>query len=591
MIDTISATLTAQELNYMDIDSDNTIEFLEALEYSLVKQNSLSVPFWASKIGAERLNRILYVLGNHNLVKTNIKRKYADISATSKLVSLLDGVLDYRVSTKIHRYGMKLVTDMKPANLVKTPSGIKPTGLVRDGFAYAANQKFKLDIDMLNNYYDAILSNVTKSIEKTMVEYSDIALDEANYRELCQIVLDNYIANPNNSYNLECNISDQRGRAIYNGIKRVFNPVSSKDCRALLIAPYKVIEAIDDKARADIYLFIAELNGSKATTRSAKMLAGMLCYSRRDLPELDLGTEHDRKELHERIWLERIYNQLDTMFEKGKVKWNVPIEMDASMSLAQVIGAVLDSEELLIKTNCVGDKLQDPWHIDGTRRASAKAVGTPTFYGSSQSAIGLLKSKGITPDKDELKAINKEFSNGTFSQIKDFKNLLIKNGNIDTPTYRVQGWNESYTVEVNKHKAVGATLNAHVVWDTETSKDKIFFLHEPVRVPDYKAFNTFFATGLVHNLDSKLMDNVMCDLMHALEWAIAIHDAVLCLPGTITRTSYNTHLQELNLVGRDVLVDYMKSIGATSTKANIALAKLLDKVTKNSLEFKGNALK
>ena len=212
-------------------------------------------------------------------------------------------------------------------------------------------------------------------------------------------------------------------------------------------------------------------------------------------------------------------------------------------------------------------------------------------YGSSQSALALLKSKKITPTKDELKCITREFNNGTFSIIKDFKNLLIKHGNVETPTYEVQGWDEVYTVEVNKFKAVGATLNAHVVWDTTSKKDKVFFLHEPIRVPDYDRFKLFFATGKVHNLDSKLMDNVEMELAEAGEWAITIHDAVLCLPGTIADESYNSNIEKLSKVGRELLVNYMKSIGATAPAAHIALAKLLDKVTINKKKFSGNALK
>ena len=379
MIDTITSVCTTQELSYMNIDSDATIEFLEALEYSLVKRNSLSVPFWSGKIGPERLNRILYVLGNHSLVSTKVNKKYAAISTTQTLVNMLDSVLDYRVSTKIHRYGMKCNRTKSPANLVKTPSGIKETGIVREGFAYAAKQEFKLDTVLLKEYKTPILLNVVKSISKTMVDYSDIALDEANYMEMCEIVLDNYIDNPNNSYNLEYNISDQRGRAIYNGIKRIFNPISSKDSRALLIAPYKTIDKTDTKAMGDIYLFIAELVGIKRKTKKAKRLAGAVAYNQRKLPNLDLTMEHGRKELHELLWLTRIYAKLDILLSKGSVKWDIPLEKDASMSLAQVIGAVLNSEELLVKTNVVGNQLQDPWDIDGVRRLSAKTVGTPTL--------------------------------------------------------------------------------------------------------------------------------------------------------------------------------------------------------------------
>jgi len=584
MIDTINSIVTTQEARYMNLDSDNTIELLEALEYSLVKKTTLSVPFWVQRIGAEPLNRIIYVLSNHNLVKTVVAKKYASIKATDKLYNELDDVLNYRISTKIHRYGMKLNRETTRSDLVSTPSGIKTTGLVREGFSYAASCSFRLDIDTLLAHRELIEENLFKSINKTMLEYEDIALDKANYKELCSIVLDNYITNPSNFYNLESNISDQRGRAIYRGLKRIFNPVSSKDARALLISSTSTV--IDTKQKFyDIYLFIAELVGSKAQSRGAKILAGKIAFKNRTLPNLDAD------ELHEYMWLERIYNRLEEVYARPSTKWDIPLEVDASMSLAQVEGALLNSEELLVKTNAVGTKLQDPWHIEGTRRVAAKAIGTPTFYGSNQTPMKLLRAKGLDIRKDELRALTAEFSTGTFSIIKDFKNLLISNMSIDTPTYEVQGWGETYTVEVNKHKAVGATLDMYMIWNTEIKRDSKFFIHNPIKVPDYDRFKSFAATGLVHNLDSKIMDNVMLELKSLDEWAIAIHDAVLCLPGTNTRAIYRKELEQLNRNGREVLVNYMKSIGATSVKANIELTRLLDKVTQNELDFSENALK
>ena len=584
MIDQITDLLSTQEYNYLDLDSQETIDFLEALEYSLVKNNSLSVPFWIEKIGQEPLNRILFVLGNHSLVSTTKAAKYASISATTKLRDLVSDLLDYRISTKIRRYGMKLDNKEYESNLVSTPSGIKTTGLDRKGMTYASKQPFKLDIETLVKYKSLVIENATKSILKTIVQYEDIALDEANYRELVEIVIDNYIANPHNFYNLEKNISDQRGRAIYQGLKRVFNPISSKDCRALLISSQSIKIDSDAKLR-DIYLFIAELVGSKATNISMKVLAGMRAYNSRSLPDLDADS------LHEYVWLERIYNKLDEVKTDKKTLWNIPLEMDASMSLAQVEGTLLNSKELLVKTNCVGSQLQDPWCIEGTRRVAAKAVGTPTFYGSNQSASKLIKSKGLELNKDELKVLKKEFSSGTFSILKDFKNLLISNMDISAPTYLAAGWGETYAVEVNKHKAVSAELRAYKVWHTATQRDEIFYLHRPITVPDYDRFRTYAATGLVHNLDSKIMDNVLVELSALDEWAIAIHDAVLCLPGTATRSIYRSQLEELNSVGHIVLQNYMKAIGATSAKSQIDLAKLLDKVTENDLEFSENALK
>lgn len=587
MITVITSLLTTQEASYMNIDSTETIEFLEALEYSLVRKSSLSVPYWLNKVGVEPLNRILYVLGKHNLVSSTVAKKYASITATEHLYSLIPDITEFRINAKIRAYGMKCNREESPSNLTSTPSGIKDTGLDRPGFVYAVKQEFRLDTAMMKMHRDMIIANATKSIEKTILKYEDITLDEANYRELCTIVIDNYIANPRNSYNMEYNINDQRGRAIYGGLKRIFNPVSSKDARACLVATRPVVVSKDDADQMkDIYLFIAELIGSKANKVNTKMLAGMIAYKKRTLPELHA------EELHEYIWLSRIYSALDKVMITGSALWSIPLEMDASMSLAQIEGALLDSQELLIKTNAVKTAtLQDPWFVEGTRRLAAKAIGTPTFYGSNQSPMSLLRSKNLEIDKAELAILNKEFNTGVFSILKDYKNLLIGNMEIDNPTYTAIGWDETYTVEVNKHKAVGATLDAYTVWNTETQRDVLFYMHSPIRVPDYDRFRTYAATGLTHNAESKVVDNTMCMLKALAEWAIAIHDAILCLPGSNARKAYSTQLSALNKVGKEVLIGYMQSIGATSAKANIELVKLLDKVTPNKLEFSENALK
>lgn len=48
-------------------------------------------------------------------------------------------------------------------------------------------------------------------------------------------------------------------------------------------------------------------------------------------------------------------------------------------ALAQVVGALTNDQRILESTCVIGDKLSDPWYIDGVRRVTAKAVGTPTL--------------------------------------------------------------------------------------------------------------------------------------------------------------------------------------------------------------------
>lgn len=107
-----------------------------------------------------------------------------------------------------------------------------------------------------------------------------------------------------------------------------------------------------------IFLFIAELNGFRNGTKVDKLSYGQQCYLKSTLHQLDLTDEEDRKDLHENIWLERLYNELDQYFQLGTdttiniqknlvlkglrtiddlmanpatdFQWSVPIELDAS---------------------------------------------------------------------------------------------------------------------------------------------------------------------------------------------------------------------------------------------------------------------
>ena len=100
-----------------------------------------------------------------------------------------------------------------------------------------------------------------------------------------------------------------------------------------------------------VFLFIAELTGSfvpGSGTEEDKILCGKKDYLSSHLPELDLNDEGDRKDLHEVVWLERLYEDLDRYFDISgshlmrylaldgehyhteSFKWTVPLELDAS---------------------------------------------------------------------------------------------------------------------------------------------------------------------------------------------------------------------------------------------------------------------
>lgn len=100
-----------------------------------------------------------------------------------------------------------------------------------------------------------------------------------------------------------------------------------------------------------VFLFIAELTGSfeaGSGTEADKIRCGQIDYMNNKKHVLDLTNEEDRKEVHENLWLERLYAELDDYFNvqdsflarslvlihedyrTESYSWTVPIELDAS---------------------------------------------------------------------------------------------------------------------------------------------------------------------------------------------------------------------------------------------------------------------
>lgn len=382
----IDIEITESQKQYIDYGDRDTQAFLSALDRAVENGTfSLSLVHWGQILNSEKLVRLTYVLSHMGFVISNVKRNW------SELIINQDKLYEYiskneidakRKYIKFRKYAMVEDTKDYPATLVKVGKEIKKTGLSRMGFAKVAKNTFKLDRTKLDEYFEPIYQNVvktiTRAIEKNKLKdpYFD---DKANFEQVAREVL-NYYKDHDGSYNLEYNLSDARGRAIFGTLKRIANPISSKDIRALLVVPEPVlVSIISHEKLEDIYLFIAELNGSKATSEEDKINDGKHMYKHRILPKLDLDTEDGRKDLHELIWLERIYDKLDIIQDQKVVLWDIPLEVDARMSINQFVGALTNDKRLLERTCVIGDKLQDPWYIEGVRRPSAKSVGTPVL--------------------------------------------------------------------------------------------------------------------------------------------------------------------------------------------------------------------
>jgi len=504
----LEAELSQHHKEYIALNSDLTEEFIAQLERNIINNdNGIGLPYWAKRNPAF-IKKITYAL---------VQLGYATVEATSKFsrlnwnMSKLDPVAlrEFRGFGKFSRMTLRNQPLLQSATAVRSNGSIKETGLIRKGFAKVATYSFSYDTDMMAKYQEAITLNLTKSIKKSKEKaaakaakrkkvsttFDKFDADELNFDAMARYCLDTYLKG--GDYTLEGNVSDSRGRSIYKALKRIGNPISEKDFRGLITMPAVLVSRNSIEQMNDIYYFIAELAGSNATTILAKIEDGKAHYSARTLPILDLTDEGDRKDLHELIWLERIYRDLDTLLT-GVVPftlWTVPLEVDASMSVAQFVGAITNDERLLTRTNVIGATLVDPWFIEGVPRLTAKTVGTPVFYGSSQSATSLIRSKGLEVKQDEVRAIRKEFTTGGLAIMRQFKDALISNYTNHKPTIEVHIWDDVFNVEVNKFKQAGTKLVITEAWNGK--KFVRSMTREPITVPDYDYMKLFWATCLV----------------------------------------------------------------------------------------------
>jgi hypothetical protein len=615
----LDKNLTLKQKEFINFYSDVTTRMLEALDKSIISNEfAISLPYW-SKQNPVLVKDFTWLMHRLNYGHTQARRNFARFEFNRGLLDEGD-ILVYRTKHKLDKYLMTYDDQEYVDTLVKRNGKVKKDGIPRPGFNKATKREFRLDVAMLTKYRRPIIQNVIKSIKKG-IELGHIKdeffNDHASYLQLANYVVDHYIANPNAIYNSEFNVQDQRGRAIYDILKRIGNYITSKDFRAMLVVPRAdaiILRKDSTEALNDIYYFIAELTGHKCLkgTENQKITAGRQAYLNKELPKLDLKSTEGRDDLHELIWLERIYKRLDVLFNSkiiSEVVWDIPLEIDHSMSLAQIVGALTNDERVLESTNVIGTQLSDPWYIEGVRRLAAKAIGTPTFYGSSQSAISLLKSKNLLAvqalgenpskqaidiakkqDKYELSLIKKEFSQGRFSVLKQFKDLLIQNYNVEKPVIDIDTGFSQFKVEVNKFKVAGHETVVTESWDGK--RFKYSFTKDPTYVPDYKAMKTFWATCLVHHMDSDLLEHNLT--AHPEYWALGIHDAIICLPGQASefRKTAAKRLKYYNTNRETIMNKYMESIGATTNKAIMQYIKLRNTVKQaEDVEFNKELMK
>lgn len=484
-------------------------------------------------------------------------------------------LLAVRTDRKYSKYIPKF-KESTASNLVRQNGVVKDTGLVREGFARAANSQYFYDTPYLIKYEHDVKAETTKGMAKLREQMPNLVFDDASYDAISAGVVDELktpkLLTQGKSY------IDSRGRAIKESLKYVANPIGYKVFRSLVTIPEST-DVMTVEAIEAVYMFIAELLGYKRGTVAGKLKFGKQSYKKRTLPE----------DLAERIWLERHYNELDALFvystQLGTMQgfhYRVPIELDASASMLGFTGALLGSEELLTMCNMAGDveTLNDPWHIDKLTREHVKTAATPKLYGSSATVMGLWEEADLEYSTEELAIMNRAFNKGAIGLADQFKEFVINNCNMKEEMH-IKIWHDEFKVTCNHWKKVGDAPVIYDIYDTETGGIRRITHMKTKMIPDLDRFRTFTQTLLIHNLDGQVADTVAGKCYDKYGFCLDIHDAFVCSPvaATDVRGWYSKELTKLWCDRDAILKDYLTSIGIVNFNKLNELMEIVDKIT------------
>ena len=543
--------------NYKDSDYEVAERMLTSLWRRFANNaGATSLPYWLDQFSSQNEgNRMILRLAEDKWITTSVRYNYADIQLNkAKLMEEysqeeLDEII---VDTKMEHY--KPITSspslLAGATDVKLPSGIQKTGLVRMGFSRSGSHKFKYDTSMLMKYRKQITQVSVKAMIKLeeKLGYS-LRIDGAyDYESIIRHVILEVMQNPDQEYNLGKLTLDSRGRAIYQALKTVFNPIANKMARALVVAPPATVD--NEDILFDTYLFIAELVHGFEGDIEKKFQIGKQAYADRIMATDNL---EDVDDLFENIWLERMYADLDAWYADNTHQFTTPIEVDFSASNMTIIGLLLGHSDYIDHTRYM-------WEIDGLSKLHIKKAQTPYVFGSSAPITKLWKKANLTWTSDQVKLMKFHQTHGKFAIANEFKDIII---NYCTPQEHMMLHvaDEKFTVECNRYKHVGDTTKQYIVYNTESDKLSVIRHTTTHKVPDLSQFKRFFVTAIIHNLDSQGMNRIV----KPLDWNISIHDAaiVTVVEARKTKDLAAEWMQEIYDNRRSILLNYFKSIGLT----------------------------
>ena len=482
----------------------------------LLNKSSINLTYWARQFSSPKVfNDVLKQLCDNNWLVTHVikERNWAEANLPEeKLLSYVSSeeLELVRSTNKFNKYVPSFMKS-EVSDLTKQNGRTKYTGLVRLGLKASSSTQFEYDTIKLKEHVDTITLNVNKGMRKVRGMFKGMPSDAASYDKVAAHIVKSLISNPC-TYTMGNNYSDSRGRAIKEGLSKVANPVGYKDFRALLVIPKEYRNTATGEGVTAIALFIAELNCSKTSTILDKELFGMECYHSRYIHSAD-NMDEDPEELYERIWLERLYDDLDGYYEATRLGkeygWSVPIEIDSSASMLSHLGLLLNDKRLLSMTNTIDTgELSDPWEFSGIGRQQFKAAATPMLYGSSLSVTELWDNAGHSYTPEQVALYNKEMQSGALGLANSFKEFLLRWVRPEE-TMHVHVYEDKFTIECNRFKNVGETTTHYDIYDSIDTVVRRLLHTETKKVPDLVQFTKFFPTLLIHGVDSQVIDFVM----------------------------------------------------------------------------------
>lgn len=520
-------------VNPNDGEADAINAFWDNLWINYLREKPCDTITWHECVGSKIFNKVLFHLSKAGWITSSIDMNYASISLNdSKLEKWVskEEIQNVKYHHKWEHYRMRRTKSILNDTVQVNGKHIA-TGLQRPGFMKAGNNKFSYDTKYIQKYLPQIAESLKKGLSGSTKDIT--------YQEIIDNLTDWYSVD-NEEYTLGNCILDSRGRAIFQCSKKIFNPVSSKEARAVLVTKAYPLDDYES-----VYQAIAELFGYRGKNADDKTEYGYAKYKNNELPPIE--------NLHERIWVERIYDNLTHPQE-----WTVPIELDALASQIQILGCLLNNHVFMDETNLIHPEIfKDIWTVDYCPRNHIKKALTPVLYGSSKKPKELWDKHKFEYTQIMLNKISADIAIGKYADASRFKDFVINNVQ-PRVKMEVKIFNEEFFIECNRFKWEETKKVDYFIYHTKQSKIKKVS-RQVHMVPETNQFKRYFQTLLIHNLDSQIANHV-CTRM---DWVIPNHDAFTVHPNDawLVRKAYLEKLTEIYHNRREILRNYFDSIG------------------------------